>query len=64
MPFETIPKDGAADIEVMSLLVLSSAGQSVGQYMIWTSDAASQHLPEQVGLPSLCCKSVADPLAY
>lgn len=61
MPFETTPEEaGAIDVEVPFVLVsLFSVGQSVGQYMIWTFDEASQHVPEQVKLPVFCCKLVA-----
>lgn len=65
MPFETTPEDaGAIDVEVMfvpvSLLsVGQSMGQTMGQYMIWTFDEASQHVPEQVKFPVVCCKLVA-----
>lgn len=61
MPFETTPEDAdAIDDEVpFALVALFSVGQSVGQYMIWTFDEASQHVPEQVKLPAFCCKLVA-----
>ncbi len=61
MPFETTPEEaGDIDVRVPFVLVsLFSVGQSVGQYMIWTFDEASQHVPEQVKLLVLCCKSVA-----
>ena len=61
MPFETTPEEtGGIDVRVPFVLAsLLSVGQSVGQYMIWTFDEASQQVPEQVKLPVLCCKSVA-----
>lgn len=60
MPSETTPEDaGAMDVEVPFVLVsMLSVSQSVGQYIIWTFDEASQHVPEQVKFPVFCCKLV------